>query len=322
MLSKLKTISGKNEEAILIYAKLWTFEKWLREMVYVELKVKKGRDWINLCKPQCAYENDKKYTHMSTPESNPLSYMTLGELRKLIINNWEVFSPYLPPQDLWKGKIEEISNIRNRIAHFRLPNSNDLERLNLFLKDIDHGFWSFCASYNDYGSYSEDSEIAKNFYDLDPNNMNHDKFQSAAYGVSIGISKRLWANSTENITDASNCLLHLSIMTMNRRHFEYPLFLNRVVHLSSDIVHISLSDLSDGIRVTIPVKNGTKENISLIKELIDHAVYSIRLSHIENVEENSLYVQRLSKKYPEYILGPDNPLTFLSSDCPCSFFGV
>ncbi len=33
-------------------------------------------------------------------------------------------------------------------------------------------------------------------------------------------------------------------------------------------------------------------------------------------------VQKLSEKWPEYVLGPKNPLTFLGPDMPCSFFNV
>lgn len=41
MLSELEKISDRDEPSIILYARLWQFEKWLREMVYVELKSKK-----------------------------------------------------------------------------------------------------------------------------------------------------------------------------------------------------------------------------------------------------------------------------------------
>jgi hypothetical protein len=102
------------------YARLWQLETWLRRMVYVELRALRGDEWDKDAPfPTNSYEADKRLTHMSTPEVDSLSYAQLSTLKNLISANWEAFKPYLPPQNIWDAKLDEISQIRHRVAHFR-----------------------------------------------------------------------------------------------------------------------------------------------------------------------------------------------------------
>ena len=92
---------------------------------------------------------DKRLRHMPTPENDPLSYISFSQLTHLVRDHWDAFACYLPPQDIWLAKLEEIGQIRNRIAHFRSGHTDDYPRVLQFLRDLDRGFWSFCTSYND-----------------------------------------------------------------------------------------------------------------------------------------------------------------------------
>lgn len=158
-------------QAVNTYARLWQFETWLRAMVYVELRALLGDDWArDLNSNSSAFKADKSLTHMPTPEMNALSYAQLSTLTKLIDANWDCFSAYFPPKAIWDAKLQEVSQIRHRVAHFRVGHEDDLARLKQFLRDIDTGFWRFCTSYNDAAPIlpQDNNLVAKQFLPLDP----------------------------------------------------------------------------------------------------------------------------------------------------------
>jgi hypothetical protein len=108
-------------------------------------------------------------SHMQTPETELLSYTTFGDLCQTIGNEWNLFQPYLPPKGLWEAKLEEIKQIRNRVAHFRSGHRDDLQRVIQLLRDVDKGFWRFCTSYNDCKPIIPPSEdpVAQHFMHLE-----------------------------------------------------------------------------------------------------------------------------------------------------------
>jgi hypothetical protein len=332
MLSELEKISEVNEESLVVYARLWQLEKWLRELVYVELKSKKGRNWINFNKTKNKYEQDKKLQHIPTTDQSPLSYLTFSELTNLINNNWDLFSKYLPPLNLWDAKLEEIVHIRNRIAHYRKGHSDDLDRLHQLMRDIDRGFWEFCTSYNNsFPILPQDRDpVTKKYVELDPfapkqiSEKEWATFGSAPqdmlYIVSVNILKRIWAERTELIDGTPGYLYDVRIHIRDERQFDYKQFLVKTKTLHSEFVHICLDTFSDSIRVTIPAVIGSESIISIIDKLIDTTKYTMTQSHRINADD--LSVQRLSEEWPEYVLGPKNPLTFLDPEMPCSFFNV
>ncbi|AMD01136.1 hypothetical protein [Halomonas chromatireducens] len=83
MFSELDKISTVDENTLVFYARLWQLEKWLKEMVYVELKSKKGKAGSSLIKLK-TYESDKALTHIPTVDGKPLSFTTFTELVKII----------------------------------------------------------------------------------------------------------------------------------------------------------------------------------------------------------------------------------------------
>ncbi|WGZ90030.1 MAG: Swt1 family HEPN domain-containing protein [Candidatus Thiocaldithrix dubininis] len=333
MLSKLEKIPDINEEAVVVYAYLQMLEKWLREMVYVELKAKKGNSWFNFHKTKNTYDSDKKYTHMSTPESSPLSYLSFGELQKLIKNNWEIFSPYLPPQNIWDAKLEEIDNIRNRIAHFRSLHEQDLNRVLQFLRDIDQGFWRFCTSYNDSFTVlpADNDSVTNKFADLDPffpKQIDEKRWVTVGhappdllYIVSIRVIRRLWCDTSDKIEGTPGYLYDLNIVIRGQRQYDYKRFLSASKKLHSKFVHICLDHQSNSIRITIPANYGSEEVINIIEQLIEITEHTIIPSRgIVDIDDTS--VKKLADEWPEYVLSPKNPLTFLDSEMPCSFFNA
>ena len=333
-------------ERLSAYSWLWQFETWLRTMVYVELRARYGDSWeTNLTNlNHGAYKKDKKLTHMPTRESLPTSYMQLGDLLRTISSNWRLFAPYLPPKKLWNAKLEEISQIRHRVAHFRLGGVDDSNSIEQLLRDIDKGFWHFCTSYNESSSllpHSKDA-VMKEFLHLDPfpwSEVEPSKWlrvgmadPNLVVSVTFEISRRRWLKSQHpaQVAGKYGYFYDLTLGARDNRRFEYSLFLRNTKSIHHKLCHICLNNFSDSIRFTIPTLLGKKAIIEIIKTLIDVAQYSVRpgrdpvlfekLSESANSKPN--VIDSLAEQWPEYVLGPSNPLTFLDPDMPCSFFGV
>src|SRR3954471_9867958 len=74
-------------KALILYARLWSLELWLRRMVYVELKSAFGDQWTSKLSTNGAARSQKadaRLTHMPTAERDLLSYSTFGDLCQTI----------------------------------------------------------------------------------------------------------------------------------------------------------------------------------------------------------------------------------------------
>ncbi len=332
MFSELDKIAEVDESALILYARIWQLEKWLREMVYVELKTKKGRNWFNFNKTKKTYESDKSLTHIPTSNDNPLSFTTFTELVKLIQNNWDLFSVYLPPKHIWEVKLDEIVHIRNRVAHFRSGHTDDIERLLQLLRDIDNGFWKFCTDYNDLQPIlpPDRDAVAKKYADLDPFSFKEvapnewarigSAPQGLRYIVSIYSLRRRWAEKSAVIDGTLGYIYDVNIHLRDNTQFDYSKFLTAASKYKEEVLHICLDTFSSTVRVTIPAILGSGKVCEIVNNLISFTENSITVHRSINSDDQT--IQRLSEKWPEYVVGPKNPLTFLGPDMPCSFFNV
>jgi hypothetical protein len=73
------------------------------------------------------------------------------------------------PTTIWEAKLEEVSQIRHRVAHFRRGHRDDLQRVLQLMRDLDQGFWRFCTSYNDPTPVlpQSDDPVVSHFLHLD-----------------------------------------------------------------------------------------------------------------------------------------------------------
>lgn len=332
MLSELEKISDIDESSIILYARLWQFEKWLREMAYIELKAMKGGGWFNFNKIKGTYEKDKALTHIPTANDNPLNFTTFPDLIKLINNNWELFSEYLPPKPIWEVKLEEVVLIRNRVAHFRNGHEDDIDRLLQLMKDVDNGFWKFCTDYNDLHPIlpPERDAVAKKYANLNPfsfKEVSSNEWamfgsapQTLKYIVSINSSRRRWAKKSVEITGTQGYIYDVNISLRDNWKFKYPELLTATNKFKADVIHICLDAFSDTFRVTIPAVIGADAVCGIVDSLINITENSITVHHAINSDVDT--VQKLSEEWPDYVIGPENPLTYLGPDMPCSFFNV
>lgn len=337
-------------ERFYTYSRLWQFETWLRTMVYVELRARYGDAWHQYLKlsNSRSLDNDKKLSHMSTSEELQTSFMQLSDLLKTVSSNWELFQPYLPPQQIWDARLLEVNQIRNRIAHFRPGHENDLDRVEQLLKDIDRGFWTFCSSYNSDYSFLPPSkdEVLNAFLYLDPfpwTDVGENKWARVGVAdphqplsVKIDILRREWltAPCPDQIAGEHGYLYSVKIFPRGDRGIEYSQFLSYTLPMHSHICHICLDNAPCSVRVTLPAVLEKTDLIDIIERLIQAAQITLRPErlrryfrsdsqpHIDPIEHEEKLVDRLADEWPEYVIGPSNPMTFLCPDMPCSIFGV
>ena len=322
------------ERVLQIYARLWQLETWLRRMVYVELRAQLGDGWMNQVKVEKAelpQKQDKALVHMPSPEEDPLSYVQLSELLRIISANRRLFDPVLPPQKVWEGRMEEISQVRHRVAHFRQGNERDLDRVAHLLRDLDKGFWKFITSYNDKRQVlpQDGDPVFAHFLPLDLiplveieprqwaqiGSIPHD----AWFGVSIAATVRPWAKWTEPVAGQEGIFYDANIYLRGsrRRYFEYQNWLENTRRLHQHVAHICLEDHADSIRVTIPAILGAQQVTEILDHMIDMARSSARPGEWPTYKGT---IKSIAGEWPEYVLEPQHPLTLLTRDMPCSIF--
>lgn len=315
------------------YARLFQLETWLRHMVYVELRAQHGDAWRGTIRPfERSFEADKRLTHMPTPEEDPLSYAPFSELQRLISSNWDLFKGYLPPRSIWDAKLEEVSQIRNRVAHFRMGHADDYPRILQFLRDIDQGFWKFCTSYNNPQPVlpQADDPVETHFLPHDPfpwTEVDERKWARVGHappGMVLSMTveglRRPWVSPSHSIDGKVGYLYDVWITARDQRAFDYGQLLDGTKAVHRRLVHLCLDSHARSLRVTIPAVLGAAEVIGVIEHAFEAARYAVGTSRPFILSGDG--VQTFADQWPEFVLGPKNPLTFLTPDMPSTFFNA
>jgi hypothetical protein len=321
-------------DTLALYNRLWQLETWLREMVYVELRTFE-KDWENYLpkeKSEHPRSKDKRLTHMATAQESLLAYLTFSDLWNIILDDklWDCFSVYFPPKDILKSKVEEMSQIRHRVAHFRMPHQDDLRRTELFLRDIDQAFWKFCTSYNKTFpvSRSENNPLVSRFsrgdqfpfLELSINGTGGTRSPNPVLNLTIQRSIRPWVNlGTLNRPSVSGAgiIYHVLIFALDQRTMKYKEILKFTKGFHKNCIHIILGSLCESLTLTFP-------SILPIETIGDTIEEFLRITHsaLWRFVSDEVEAVKVAAEWPEYVLPPTNPFAFLCPDMPCSFFGV
>lgn len=320
-----------------LFRLMWQLESWLREMVYVELRAKTaawdqkiisstGKNW-----PPRSMTSDKRLRHMTTAHQGAISYLTLGELQKVIFENWQLFESYFPPQEIFKARLEEISQIRHRVAHFRSPHKNDVDRAKLFLRDIDPGIWRFCSTYGQQqvqiGDISDtvSDHFAQSFtrhhgVDLHTSDRKWHctDTHNPAMGVGLRFGTRPWVNEQIfTIVGAAGIVYMVEFRALRGHDIDFGSFLDRSQTVHEHCIHIRISrGLSGRVDVSIPSVLGEE----VLRNTITTLWSSCREAVFISSPANSIDIEVIVQQWPEYIIGPSNPLLFVDSTMPSPMF--
>lgn len=119
----LKTADWANTTiAVILYARWWQLEGWLRQLSHFVLRSTWGAVWESEINAKAAeYARRDSILHLQSPDTgDPLAYLDFSLLLRLIDDQWNQFAPFLLQREIWLGRCEEFKTIRNCIAHMRL----------------------------------------------------------------------------------------------------------------------------------------------------------------------------------------------------------
>lgn len=142
---------------------------------------------------------------------------------------------------------------------------------------------------------------------------------SEIFGVTVETLCRPWATWSKPIAGKPGLLYDVTLYTRRSRYLDYGQLLENTRNLHKHCVYVCLDHHATDIRITIPAVLGADRVIEIVEHFIEMSCSCILPGSWPAYKGT---VQTFADSWPEYVLSPDNPLTFLSKDQPCSFFGV
>ena len=210
-------------ESLALYARWWQLETWLRQLAYVELRARDGRQWDQAVRAASGRQSqDAQFRHMtSTDTENPLAYLDYSQLQDLIERNWAQFAPALIRQPSWTARQEELARIRHRIGHVRRPHDDDLNRIEQTLRDLEQGAFVACASYNKQiipSADEHDDAVTTGWLRQRHPAAKLIEHADSRYdtNVVLRVSRRPWARWPDSLANASGILWHVGFFMRNR----------------------------------------------------------------------------------------------------------
>jgi hypothetical protein len=140
---KIPHIDENTQKMAEAYTILHLLENQLRNFIMEKLEEKYAGDWWEKAVSQKIRDScaDRKKKELDSPwhdveKNHMIFYTTFEELHGIIQKNWNVFQPFFKDQNAAIGRLTELEIPRNTIAHNRVLQETELERLRLFSRDI------------------------------------------------------------------------------------------------------------------------------------------------------------------------------------------
>ena len=125
-----------------VYAAITAFERSARRFVKKVLQGEYGGDWWNLRVSESIRkfadsrrEEENKVKWHGTRGDEPLTYTEMGQLAKIIQQNWGDFEPHVRRIDWATSIFATIERSRNVIMHSGTLDLEDIERLGMNIRD-------------------------------------------------------------------------------------------------------------------------------------------------------------------------------------------
>ena len=275
--------NGVPPEALVVSARWWQLETYLRLLVYIQLRALLGPRWSDsLSKPAVdRADAARALAYMkSADDAHPLAHADVGVLFRLIEDYWDQCQHGIGlPLEVWKGRATEIRPIRHRIAHCRRPHLDDVERVEQLLRDLDAGANRAIRSYVDWREVGVDlnDPIAKDWRHLEHEVARrlvpHGK-RSKGIWFSLQASRLPWAPTAERITGTPGYFWVMSVHLDHQRHVYIDDYwadanVQSVLDRAAHIIQPSPYQLN----VTLPAVGDPKEISDAIGEFFE-AVFS------------------------------------------------
>lgn len=125
-----------------LYALLYCFENSVRSLIRERLEESHGRSWWPDKAPKKikdAAESRQKEARSTSwlegQKQDVLGFVEFGHLADLITNNWDDFADLVPTQHWLKQRFDELEKARNFIAHNRLLQPGEFQRVEMYIAD-------------------------------------------------------------------------------------------------------------------------------------------------------------------------------------------
>lgn len=138
-----KIIKEAMEMANEVYPTFYVFENSVRNFILTIMMRQFGTDWWSskvsneVKKEVSARVEDEKNNpwHGSKRNVHEIFYTNFGDLKSIIIRNWDVFKNYFPRQDWVTSRFSDIEPSRNIIAHNNPLHIDDRKRIETYFTD-------------------------------------------------------------------------------------------------------------------------------------------------------------------------------------------
>jgi len=123
------------------YEIFYCLENDMRQLITDRLLEKNGPDWWKTCVPQAVQDTAKKNMEREaqqgvTPRSEAhIDYINFGELGQIISTNWPVFGDMLKNKLAVERILAQLNLLRGPIAHCKALAEDEVDRLELSLRD-------------------------------------------------------------------------------------------------------------------------------------------------------------------------------------------
>jgi hypothetical protein len=121
---------------------LFVLENIIRELISSRLAEADGVGWFDTraaaamkTKVQDRKDKEAKNQWHTGRNRDPIFYLDFGDLARLIITHWTIFEDLLPNQAWVQSRLDEAERSRNVIAHTNLLSSDEVSRLEMYLRD-------------------------------------------------------------------------------------------------------------------------------------------------------------------------------------------
>lgn len=121
---------------------LFALENTVRELITSRFYDADGAAWFDIratapmkTKVQNRRDTEQKNQWHAGRNQDPIYYLDFGDLAKLIINHWSTFEDLLPNQAWVQGRLDDAERSRNVIAHTNVLPSDEVSRLEMYLRD-------------------------------------------------------------------------------------------------------------------------------------------------------------------------------------------
>lgn len=126
-----------------VYIALFCLENAYRELIEDRLSERKGPKWWEKCvsstirkgAESLKRKEEKIKYHVAQRASSLIGYVMFGDLTKIIIKNWDLFSDLFPDQHWLSARFNDLEISRNIIMHSGVLPDIEIERIESIVRD-------------------------------------------------------------------------------------------------------------------------------------------------------------------------------------------